>query len=351
MNKTIPIYLLSGFLGSGKTSLLNILLDYCRESGLKPAVIMNEIGDINIDGQVIDIEIPMAEMLSGCICCTISGDLGATILDLCRTYSPDVIIIESTGVANPMEVIDSITESSLLTEVELKTIVTVVDVRYLLELNAAGTRRTLRLMEDQIRCAGWLILNKVDQVTPDELRQAEQLVRRLNAYAAIKATVHCIGSLDFMTVELTEDTSYLRKERQAEQVIFDKEKEEHAHGSGCDHHHHSHDDHHTHSHDHHGVQHHHSYDHVMVYTHYFQAPIDRDEFEHFISLLPKEVYRAKGILTFANEDQPHLFQYAYRELEILKLRPRAEISNVAVFIGENFSKEEVIAAIQEKLLV
>lgn len=95
MTQSIPIYLLSGFLGSGKTTLLKQLLDQLKENGKKPAIIMNEVGDVNVDSHLIDHNIPMKEMLSGCICCTISGDLGMTILNLCREYQPDVIVIES----------------------------------------------------------------------------------------------------------------------------------------------------------------------------------------------------------------------------------------------------------------
>lgn len=352
MKKAIPVYLLSGFLGSGKTTLLNELLDYCKESGLKPAVIMNEVGDIDVDGQFVDSEIPMAEMLSGCICCTIRGDLGMTLFDLCNEHRPDIIFIESTGVALPMEVIDSITEGSLLTEVELRLIVTIIDAPYLLELNRSGKGRTLRLMEEQIRCAGWLMLNKLDKVSSQDLLDAEQIIRTLNPHAPIRATVQCKGSLDFMNASV--EPYVLLQSANRVPTRFDHkymhehgDDHDHVHGdvqsSGCGHgHHHE-------NHDHEGASHHHSYDHVMVYTHYFETPLDREQFERLIRLLPKEVYRAKGILRFTGEDQPCLFQYAYRELEILKIRPRRAMPDVAVFIGENFSKERVAAAIEKML--
>ena len=90
----IPVHLLSGFLGSGKTTLLRRLLDYYTAQGMKPAVIMNELGDINLDGQLVGDEVPMAEMLSGCICCTMRGDLGMEISMLIDEHKPDVIFID-----------------------------------------------------------------------------------------------------------------------------------------------------------------------------------------------------------------------------------------------------------------
>jgi len=358
MKQPIPIYLLSGFLGSGKTTLLSELLDYFLEHHLKPAVIMNEIGEINIDGQLISSEIPMTAMLSGCICCTISGDLGMNILALCKEYHPDAIIIESTGVANPMEVIDSITEGSLLTEVQLSRIITVVDVFQLLELSARGKSRSLRLMEDQIRCAGWLMLNKADQVSAEQLLAAERIIRQSNPHVPIRATVRCKDGLDFLyasveTALSVHDGTQIRSTQQG--------KCGHRHHEHCDRHehHNEHPDHrdnhnyydelHDHR-DHHDAHHRHSFDHVMVYTHYFHEAIDRERFEQLIRMLPDEVYRAKGILRFIEEDQPYIFQYAYRELDLLKVTPREPLPSVAVFIGENFSKDNMILSINRLLL-
>ena len=97
--RTIPVYLLSGFLGSGKTTLLNHLIDYYKALNVKTAVVMNELGDVNLDGQFIDDDVPMAEMLSGCICCTIRGDLSLELKQLIDEHNPDVVLIESTGAA------------------------------------------------------------------------------------------------------------------------------------------------------------------------------------------------------------------------------------------------------------
>lgn len=342
MTTTVPIHILSGFLGSGKTTLLQKAIDYCNEAGLRPAVIMNEIGEANLDCLLIGAEVPTAELLSGCICCTIRGDLGMTIHNLYLENRPDVIFIECTGVANPMEIIDGVTDASLLLEVNLQSIVTVVDAPHLLELSRGKQGKTYRLMQDQIRCANWLILNKSDKITSVELHGLEDVIRKWNPYAPVEATVYCEVDLSVLPG-----------------LVYDagkKPEQRHECSEGCEHDH-DHHDHHVHKNDHihehhddqehdHSHGHHHSHDHVMAYAHYFDRPIHSEQFEEVISKLPKEVYRAKGILQFTDTGSRFLFQYAYREIQFVKITPQANVPNVAVFIGESFSKETVKAALE-----
>jgi G3E family GTPase len=318
MQDFVPIHILSGFLGSGKTTLLKKALDYYKESGKKPAVIMNELGDINLDGYLLGETVLMEEMLSGCICCTIRGDLGLAIQSLYLDHNPDVIFIESTGVANPMEIMDGVTDSSLLMKVALKSILTVVDAPHLLELSISKKGKTYRLMQDQIRCANILILNKIDQVTSDELHGIESILREWNAYAAIYPTVY--SEIDLQLFADLDVTIWNQK------PIDNHEAVDHEH-------------HHDHNHRHEANKHHHSHDHVMVYTHFFEKPVIGSSFEKLIQELPKEVYRAKGILEFEDRESRILFQYAYRQTEFIKIAPQGKVPNVAVFIGENFSRK------------
>jgi G3E family GTPase len=326
MDSIIPIHIISGFLGSGKTTLLKKALDYYKESGKKPAVIMNELGDVNLDGFILGENVPMEEMLSGCICCTIRGDLGMTIQGLYLDHHPDVIFIESTGVANPMEILDGVTEASLLMKIALKSIITVVDAPHLLELTQKKSGKTFRLMRDQIRCANVIILNKIDQVSSGELHGLEGLIREWNAFAPLYPTVY--SGIDIQLFDELDDITWERKsaknhEDEHEQLV------------------------HEHKHDHSDKKHHHSHDHVMVYTYYFERPIQSDAFKQLIKELPKEVYRAKGILEFEDKASRFLFQYAYKQSELIKIAPQGKVPNVAVFIGENFSKEAVKLALDK----
>jgi G3E family GTPase len=189
MNRPVPVFILSGFLGSGKTTLLSRAIRYMQEQGRKPAIVMNELGEVNLDGIAVGVEVPMAEMLDGCICCTVQGDLGITIQQLIRDEAPDIIFIEATGVANPMEILDGVTEASLYMLVEMKGVITVVDAVMLREQQAKASGKTYRLLEEQIRCASVILLNKTDLSDPEELDRLEGHLREWNPHAGIIRTV------------------------------------------------------------------------------------------------------------------------------------------------------------------
>ncbi|HEY0826550.1 MAG TPA: GTP-binding protein [Bacilli bacterium] len=338
MENPTPIHILSGFLGSGKTTLLAGAIDYYTGLGRKPAVIMNEIGEVNLDGLLIDSTIPMTEMLSGCICCTIQGDLGLTIRNLMLEYKPDVIFIEATGAANPMEILDGVADASLLLETVIKSVITVVDAPHFLQLKQEGKGKTFRLMVDQIRCATLLILNKIDLVRTPDLAELEGALYEINKFAPIYGTVFC--QIDMNLLDSCEQDSG----NEHAKCINDHGIHEHNgdDGHSCDH------DHPEKYYVHRIIKkHHHSHDHVMVYTHYFRHAIDKAKFEEIINELPQEVYRAKGIMVFSDAPDRVMFQYAYRHSNFLNIAPKVEVPNVAVFIGENFSKEKLQTALGE----
>jgi len=338
MNRTeVPIYLLSGFLGSGKTTFLTQLLERYKRRGLKPAVIMNELGDINLDGQMVSRDVPMAEMLSGCICCTMRGDLGIEISQLIDRYHPDVIIIESTGAANPLETIDGVTEAAMYKEVDLRSIITIVDGPELLARRKTDHSETYQLMLEQVRSATLLLLNKADKLEQEQLIEAEQLLRENNKHADIVTTVRChINDWDWLDNALgsTASTAVSGAEVNGRSDIHghgdndahinhEEEGNEHQHSSGHAHRHHSHS-------------------HVMAVTHYLQGAVNSEQFEQLLDELPDDIYRAKGIVSFSDTAGRYLFQYAYKQSDFMKIDPQGEVKDVAVFIGEHFSKEELL---------
>lgn len=326
MNNTITsIYILSGFLGSGKTTLLSRMISYWKEQGLKPAIVMNEIGEVNIDGMIAGEDVPTAEMLSGCICCSIRADLTSELALLIQNEKPDVIVIEATGAANPMEILDAVAEASLYIKIDVKNLITVVDSAHLLHLHDEQRGKTYRLMQEQIRCASLLILNKIDRISENEQQDAANIVRGWNSFATMIPAVQC----DVEIALLLEGKSLVSKSRETNESIERKQAEgqcmdtSHKHEETCD--------------EEHGHK-HHSHDHVMSYTYYFKGPVNSHAFEAFISELPREIYRAKGILTFSDTASRFLFQYAYRESDFMKINPQGQISDVVVFIGEHFSR-------------
>lgn len=324
----IPVYILTGFLGSGKTTLLNRILEDAAAKGLKPAVLMNEVGDVNVEGQLIETSIPMSEMLGGCICCTIRGDLGLELVRLSQEHQPDVIWIESTGVAQPLEIMDGVTEASLYAKLALQAIITVVDSRLWLDKLRMGSGKTFKLMKEQIRAANILVLNKVDLVKAEDLVELRDELENLNPNARIVVTTRS---------EL--DPAILYSEPCIAAHILDQgEHEDHVHSEACEH---DHD--HNHAHPHANNYH----DHVNVVTYYFKGSLDSFAFEEFLKQLPEEIYRAKGIVTFRDTASLFLFQYAYREMDFLRITPQKTVNNVGVFIGEGFSQSDLLVALEK----
>ncbi|QOS82684.1 GTP-binding protein [Paenibacillus sp. JNUCC31] len=356
---SIPVYILSGFLGSGKTTLLVQLIEHWQQQGLRPAVVMNELGEVNLDGQIVDASVPMTEMLGGCICCTVRGDLGLQLADLVQEESPDVIIIEATGAANPMEILDAVTETSLYMRLELKSLITVVDAAHLSGLYQEQKGQTFKLMQEQIRCASVLLLNKTDRVNEQQLADLRDLLERWNGFAPVMPTVKCEVDMDVLLRSGDNVHAYQSVEETSKHA-----EKQHVHAEACTEHGcshvHEHDEHmehdsgaHQHSqgnidghpqdhdHNHNHADPHASHEHVMVYTHYFTQPVNSEAFERLISELPRDVYRAKGILSFSDTSSRFWFQYAYRESDYMKITPQGDVPNVAVFIGEHFDQSVI----------
>ncbi|WP_438445939.1 CobW family GTP-binding protein [Gorillibacterium sp. sgz5001074] len=331
--RTVPVFILSGFLGSGKTTLLGVALQAMKDQGLKPAVVMNELGEVNLDGVAVGQEVPMAEMLDGCICCSVKGDLGLTIQQLMDQEKPDVLFIEATGVAHPMEILDGVTEASLYMKVEIKGVITVVDAVLMKDQLAKATGKTYRLLEEQIRTGDVLVLNKTDLVTEEaDLRRIEEALRSWNPHATLVRAVRSQVEPGLFAGMTGASGAVSREDQHGEDCGCGhgscRSGHEEPGGSAGGTHHGKH-------------EHHHSHSHVMVYTRYLEAPVDSTAFEELIARLPEQVYRAKGVLTFRDTASRYLFQYAYKQSDYMKIMPQANIPDVVVFIGESIPKEEL----------
>ncbi|UHA73050.1 CobW family GTP-binding protein [Paenibacillus sp. 481] len=366
--KPIPIIILSGFLGSGKTTLLQRWVQESFARGWKPAVVMNEVGDVNLDGQLLPSEVAMTEMLSGCICCTIRGDFGVKLYELANEERPDIIFVECTGIAEPMELVDSITEVSIYSPLRLSAIVTIGDAKHLSDLlhsSEAGVKPTkiTRLLKEQVRAANMVVLNKADLVSAEQLNAVKQWLLDWNGTAQIAVAQR--AEVDNTLFEWCASAYEVRQDAVYEASASptsptSSTAETHAacgcHDVTCEH-----DS--TYEYDaacDHGAvgqsdtergdsvrgemarAHHH----VTVWTYPLSGPVHSEKFEQWLHELPQQAYRAKGIVTFTDVTKRYMFQFAYRATEFIPITPQGVVQDVVVVIGEQLDAVHLQRSLQ-----
>lgn len=196
----VPVIILSGFLGSGKTTLLLRMLEETAKRQLHPGILMNEIGQRDVDGEWVTRSslqpIPMEKLLDGCICCTKKSEIQGAIRKLLDT-KPDLLLLELTGVANPEEIVDQLTEPGLITRVYLHRVITLIDAEHALEYNSifASDKQLVRTLRSQIATADELIVNKTDLVPPSHNGRVTEMLRKYNPDARIHYAVKANVSL------------------------------------------------------------------------------------------------------------------------------------------------------------
>lgn len=292
------VFLFSGFLGSGKTSMLVDVLRQLKEEGVKPAVIMNELGEIPFDSQAVDEDIPKKEILDGCICCTGGEKTEAQIQSLLYEADFDVLIIETTGAAHPVEALDAVYSPLFADELNIKGIVTVADSRRWLERNQLSPQARSLFLE-QIRHAHLILANKCDLLTEVEQAKVVFELQGVNPNAFILQTTH--GRVPLKLLKGLQATKI-------NQAIEPAQIGKHLHLSSR----------------------------VIE----FNRSFTQEEFEEWVRGLPETVYRMKGYVPIEGMQHPMLFQYAYGLVqwlpEYIKMPPKI------VMIGENVDSIPVI---------
>lgn len=343
--KEIPVLLLTGYLGSGKTTLVNHILSNKR--GIKFAVIVNDIGEVNIDADLIEKggivgkkEESLVSLQNGCICCTLKTDLIEQIFDLLKMNRFDYIVIEASGICEPEPIAQTICSIPRLGDAytrygncRLDCIVTVVDALRLQSEFACGNDLTRKEIDDedienliiqQIEFCNIILLNKASEVKPEELERIRQIIRTLQPGAQIIECDYAGIDIDriihtglFNFERVATSAGWIREiERQ---VTAEEEKEAKAHGH---HHHHDHDEEeHEHGHHHeekHGHHHHHheggeveEYG-IGTFVYYRRPAFDIHKLDRFIATQwPRNIIRAKGVCYFShNRDMSFLFEQA-----------------------------------------
>ncbi|MEM9117621.1 MAG: GTP-binding protein [Cyanobacteria bacterium P01_F01_bin.56] len=347
--KGMPVTIITGFLGSGKTTLLNHILS--NQEGLKTAVLVNEFGEIGIDNDLLitaeDSDDTMVELSNGCICCTINNDLmDAVYKVLERQDKIDYLVVETTGLADPLPIALTFLGTELRDLTRLDSIVTVVDAEnYSLDLFNS------QAAYNQIAYGDILLLNKADLVNEADLDALEGKVRDIKEGARIIRTTRSEVPLPLiLSVGLFESDQYFGQEQEHEHS-HDHGHDQHGHDHrGHDHHDHSHCDHehghgdHDHDHDHH----HHS-DHLAVdgftsISFESDRPLAIRKFQSFLdNQLPDNIFRAKGILWFDESPKRHIFHLSGKRFSLDDDEWKGQPKNQLVLIGQNLDHDALRA--------
>ncbi|AFZ19984.1 CobW family GTP-binding protein [Allocoleopsis franciscana] len=310
----LPVTIITGFLGSGKTTLLNHVLT--NQQGLKTAVLVNEFGEIGIDNElIVTTDENMVELSNGCICCTINNDLAEAVYKILeREDKIDYLVVETTGLADPLPVALTFLGTELRDLTRLDSIVTVVDCE-----NFSLDLFNSEAAYSQIAYGDIILLNKVDLVDEAAVDALEVRIREIKAGARILRTTKSQVPLPLiLSVGLFETDKYFGSEatEQAHEH-HDHEHHDHEHGPDCEHEHHHHDHDHDHDHDHHHHSNHLENDGFTSLSFESDKPLAIRKFQYFLdNQLPSNVFRAKGILWFDESPHRHIFHLSGKRFTI-----------------------------------
>lgn len=417
MIKQIPVLLITGYLGSGKTTLLNRILNNNR--GIKFAVIVNDIGEVNIDANLIEQggvvgkkDDSLVALQNGCICCTLKMDLVEQLHDITCMDKFDYIAIEASGICEPEPIAQTICSIPQMGKkylenglARLDCIVTVVDALRMrdefgcgddLMKKHIGEEDIENLVIQQVEFCNKILLNKVDEVSSEELDRIKKIIRALQPKAEI---LECnYGDVDFDKIlhtglfnfeKVVTSATWIRELEGHHDEDEHEHEEEHEHEhehEDHEHHHHDHDhEEDEEGHHHHGHHHHHHHDEgeaeeygIGTFVYYRRPAFNLENFDHFVATKwPKNVIRAKGVCYFTDEpDMCYLFEQAGQQKTIRQAgkfyatMPENELQRMLdtdptlrrdwdetygdrmqkiVFIGQNLDKEEITRLLDECL--
>jgi G3E family GTPase len=291
--KKAEVYILSGFLGSGKTSLLKRLLADEHRTGRKTAVMMNELGQVSIDSDVVDEgDFTLKELLGGCICCSIQDKLEAQLQGLLIEDEPEVIYIETTGAAHPVEVLDAILSPLFADKLIIKGIITTVDGTRWMDRKLLSPQLQQLILE-QVRHADFILVNKMNELKENEQAKITFEIQSINPNARCLLT-----NFSQVSIEQLRNLS-ISVEKVAQPSRLN----------------------------------------LTTFVFQFKSAISQTAFEDFLKHLPDTIYRIKGYLKFDYSNLPFLFQFSYGMPLYMKEDMNMPLN--LVFIGENIHWNEI----------
>ena len=402
----IPVLLLTGYLGSGKTTLLNRILS--NRKGIRFAVIVNDIGEVNIDatliqkgGVVAQQDDNLIALQNGCICCSLKMDLVQQLRDLCAANAFDYIVIEASGICDPAPIAQTIASYASMVPAssapvpQLDAVVSVVDAlrlrdEFVEKLSDKSDQSDLsQLVINQIEFCNLILLNKVSMVSEDEREHIRAIIRAIQPKANIIDCDYCdvpfVEILDtnlFDFEQVATSATWIQKvEGNLEEEHDHKHHEHHAHGEHCHCHHHDHD---------HECDdpdcccHHHHHNHgeeygISTFVYYRREPMSLNRFDEFVARhWDKGIIRCKGMCYFEEEyDMCYLFEQAGKQFDLKQAgafyatMPEEELMQMMaqdpmlqrdwderygdrmqklVFIGQNMNRDAITKALDDCLV-
>jgi G3E family GTPase len=336
--KLVPVTIITGFLGSGKTTLLNHILQ--NQQGIKTAVLVNEFGEIGIDNDlIVQTGEDMVELNNGCICCTINEDLvNAVHKVLSRSDQIDYLVVETTGLADPLPVALTFLGTELRDLTRLDSIITLVDAE-----NFSLDLFNSEAAQSQITYGDIILLNKVDLVDEVDVDLLEVRIREMKEGARIIRTQKSEVSIPMiLSVGLFESDKYLETPGSHDEHHDHAHDHKHDDHSNCDHDHgkcehegHEHHDHHHHSH-------HLDNDGFTSLSFVSDRPFLLRKFQHFLdNQLTVNIFRAKGFLWFDESDKCHVFHLCGKRFSIDDTQWKDKPQTKFVIIGQDLDQDKI----------